>query len=183
MKKFIKQFLFLSLFSTLMYYSCTSESPTSSGNSCDQVCKDQHVGYGITYLVNSIWEQNLYNMYGNVDTTVYGPKGGTAHIVGTIEYYYPYTANLTFDLLDCKDSNAYFSLTLTGPLHATGDFSSYDKQITLTSVSELAYKGTVGVNVNASVNDTCQISINASQYSVTGTICERNFSYYNNEQF
>ena len=178
MKKIIKNFLLLSLFSTFIYYSCTSESPTSSGNSCDQVCKDQHVGYGITYLVNSIWGQNFSYVYGNVDTTVNGPKGGTAHIIGYIENYFPYTVNLTCDLLDCKDSNEYFSLTLNGPLHVTGDFSSYDKQVTLNSVSELAYKGTVGINVNASVNDTCQISINASQYSVTGTICERIFSYY-----
>lgn len=178
MKKFIKCFLVLIFIVTFLYFGCKGDEVTSSSYSCNQECQDRNVGYGITYLFNSVWEQHLLNLTGNVDTNVNGPKGGSAHVTGYIEPYYPNTVNLTYDMLDCKDSDENFNLTFNGGLHVTGSMS-FDKQLTLSSVSEIAYTGTVGKKVNVPVNDTCQIYIDANQNGLSGTICGRSFSYYN----
>lgn len=182
MSKFIKHFLLLSLFPSLIYYSCTNEDSTSSGYSCNQECQDQNIAYGVTYLFNSVWNQHLSYLTGNIDTIVNGPKGGSTHVTGYIEPYYPNTINLTYDMLDCKDSDENFNLVLNGGLHITGSVTSVDKSITLASVSELAYSGTVGKNANVPVNDTCQININATQYDLSGMICGRSFNYYNHNK-
>lgn len=177
MKKFIKLFFVLIFLAAFLYFGCKGDELTSSDYSCNQECQDQNIGYGITYLFNSVWEQHLSNLTGNVDTTVNGPKGGNAHITGSIVPYYPFTVNLIFDMIDCKDSDENFNLTLNGALNISGSMS-FDKQLALSSVSGIAYAGTVGKRVNVPVNDTCQIYIDANQYGLSGTICGRSFSYF-----
>ncbi len=176
MKKIGGYFLVLVLMS-IIYISCKDDT-ASTTSSCDQPCQDENTAYGLVHIFNFLWNQNIAGQpAGNQDITVSGPQGGNVHITGTTGFSNGInTVHLVFDMTDCKGLDENYSLTFTGIVNVDGTFSSTYKAVAHTS-PQLTYQGTVGKNVNVSVNGTCQFTINESLSHLSGTICGREFSY------
>jgi hypothetical protein len=132
---------------------------------CGQTCQDRNVAYAID---NTFWLINNEDLSGipsgAVNKTATCPLGGTVQIVGTttvasngIE-----TLDLTLTLQNCGSSKSNFSLTFTGGLQAHGTFGGNQgtgaNAVTMAS-SSLIINGTVRVDDQPSVQETCPISL------------------------
>jgi hypothetical protein len=177
--KNVSKYLFLILIlSSVIYMSCKEDTATSPSSSCDQNCKDENTAYGVTHVFYFIWNQNIAGQpSGAKDFTVNGPQGGSIHVTGSTAFSNEInTCHLVFDMTSCKGMDEYYSLTFTGVVSIDGTFSSTYKALGFTS-SSLKFQGTVGKDINAPVNETCEIAINETTSHLSGTICGREFSY------
>jgi len=177
MRKISKYTIILFLLASVIYMNCKDDA-TTSASSCDQSCQDENTAYGLAHVFNFIWNQHFAGQpTGSHDMTVNGPQGGSIHITGTTGFSNGInTANLVFDMTDCKGLDENYSLTFTGIVNIDGTFSSTYKALAYIS-SQLTFHGTVGKNTNVPVSATCEISINESLSHLSGTICGREFSY------
>ncbi len=148
---------------------------------CDQACQDGNVAYGFIDMFWFIWNQNIAGQpAGNKDFTVNGPQGGTVHVTGSTQVSASTginTLHLVLVMSNCKGIKDRYNLTFNGTINADGTFSTTHKAITYAS-PVLGYIGTVGKDDwVTSVGGTCNTAINEGFNTVTGTICERVFSY------
>lgn len=178
MKILFRLLLVILLTSSVIYFGCKDDTTSSSSSSCDQACKDGNTAYGVAHVFNFIWNQNISGQpAGTKDFTVNGPQGGSIHVTGTTAFANEInTCHLVFDMTDCKGLDENYSLTFNGVVNIDGTFSSTYKALGYTS-SSLKFQGNVGKNVNAPVNETCEITINETTGHLSGTICGREFSY------
>ena len=173
------------LFSVVLGFTlinCSEEKSTtdSPARTCDQACQDEHVAYGLVDIFWFIWNQNIAGQpVGTKDFTVPGPQGGTVHVTGTTEVANNdiNTLHLSFELNNCKGIKEKYDLTFNGTYTADGTFSTTHRAITYAS-QQLGFNGTVGTDDwVTNVNGFCEATINQTFTSVSGTICDRTFSY------
>ncbi len=179
MKKISSYILAALLIVSTVYFNCSNDDPVSTASSCDQKCQDNNTAYGLVHIYDFIWNQHFAGQpTGNHDITVNGPKGGSIHITGTTDYSTNgiNTVHLVFAMTDCKGLDENYSLTFNGTVNVEGTFSTTYTAMGFTA-SQLAYSGTVGKNVNVSVNATCDFVVNQTTSNLSGLICGREFAY------
>jgi hypothetical protein len=175
-------FLLASFLFSFFILSCSEEENTTGppAPACDQACQDEHVAYGLIDIFWFIWNQNIAGQpAGNKDFTVPGPQGGTVHVTGTTEVATNgiNTLHLTFEMNNCKGIKEKYNLAFNGEFTADGTFSVTHRAITYNS-QQLGFNGSVGKdNWVTNVNGFCEMIINQTFTSVSGTICGRTFSY------
>jgi hypothetical protein len=162
--------------------SCSEEESISEppAPACDQACQDEHIAYGLVDVFWFIWNQNIAGQpVGGKDFTVAGPQGGTVHVTGTTDVATNgiNTLHLTFEMSNCKGIKEKYNLTFNGEFTADGTFSDMHRAITYNS-QQLGFNGSVGTDDWVTdVNGFCEMIINQTFTSVSGTICGRTFSY------
>lgn len=179
-----KSFIFwtLSFILSFVFLNCDKEETSTEppAPTCDQACQDEHVAYGLVDIFWFVWNQNIAGQpVGGKDFTVAGPQGGTVHVTGTTDVATNgiNTLHLTFEMINCKGIKEKYNLTFNGGFTADGTFSDTHRAITYSS-QQLGYNGTVGTdNWVTNVNGFCEMMINQTFTSVSGTICGRTFSY------
>lgn len=176
-------FLILSFMMTFIFYSCKKDENTTNAPqqpACNQACKDDNTAYGLIDVFWFIWNQNIAGQtVGTKDFTVAGPQGGTVHVTGPTDHSNNgvNTLHLTLELTNCKGIKSKYNLTFNGTVTADGTFDNTYKAITYAS-QQLDYVGTVGYDYwLTNVSGTCNITFNETQNSVSGTFCDRTFSY------
>jgi len=180
MKKYFSLLIISSLLSFSLF-SCTSESDITETPqpTCDQNCQDENLAYGIVDVFVFIWNQDIAGQpAGNKDLIVAGPQGGSIHITGTTEVATNgiNTLHLVFQMINCKGFKEQYNLIFNGTINIDGTFSSTYIARSYSS-AQFSYAGTVGKDVNQTVNGNCPIVINETMPTVAGSICGRTFSY------
>ena len=179
MKIKIYSFILVTIMISYISFYCSSDSSTTplTTYTCDQKCQDGNVGYGFNHTYWFLWNQNIAGTpVGNKDITVNGPLGGSVHIYGTtsLSNNNITVVHLTYDLINCKNSDDNYTLTFTGTVACDGTFSSTHTAFVFGS-EHLTYTGTVGKNTNNQVNATCAVSIVHDNNNLSGSICGRTF--------
>lgn len=172
------------LFVSFIFLSgCNEDSSTVSpppAPVCDQACQDEHVAYGLIDVFWFLWNQNIAGQpIGSKDLSVTGPQGGSVHITGTtaVANNGINTLQLVFDFTNCKGLKEKYNLTFNGIVNADGTFDDTYIAISFNS-PQLQFSGTVGTdNWVTNVNSLCESIINETKTTVSGTICDRTFSY------
>jgi len=182
MKKIFYPILLI-IISQILFSGCEDKSSTTSpppAPECNQSCQDEHVAYGLIDVFWFLWNQNIAGQtVGQKDLTVSGPQGGTVHITGTtaVANNGINTLHLVFDFTNCKGLKEKYNLTFNGIVNADGTFDDTYTAISYTS-SQLDYTGTVGTDDwVTNVHGSCNVTINETKTSVSGTFCGRTFSY------
>jgi uncharacterized lipoprotein NlpE involved in copper resistance len=176
-------FWFISLIISFTLFNCSKQETSTDPPApiCDQACQDEHVAYGLIDIFWFVWNQNISGQpAGAKDFTVAGPQGGTIHVTGTTEVSASTginTLHLVLVMSDCKGLKEKYNLTINGTVTADGTFSTTHKAITYAS-QQLGYTGTVGKDDwVTNVTGTCNVTVNETFSSVSGTFCNRTFSY------
>lgn len=140
----------------------SSESSPSTASTCNQSCQDNVVGYALDETLWLLWNEQLAGRpSGNQDTTAICPLRGTAHITGTtgVATNGINTANLTFELSDCSNSNSSYSLSFSGTVTWNGTFSSTSANAISFRSNSLTLAGTVKRNDSPTVSETCAVAL------------------------
>lgn len=170
-------------------YCCEQSQP--SGGGCDQTCQDDNVGFAIDDSLIFLYNQNLAGKTaGNQNVTANCPGGGTVTITGYDSVSQVSGGSIvnvmfSFDMRSCTMQASTYSLTFTGAVTQQGTFpaSNTPGSNALTDRSStLAISGTL-LDVNVSINESCDVSLTNSWNHVmgatgwlNGTLCGRTVS-------
>lgn len=156
--------------------------------------QDAEVGRAVADAIDRLFSLKLAAQTpGEIDVTVSCPAGGTAHVVGTIERDqsgYLSARQLQYDLSSCRIkavTSVIFDLELAGALSETASYSrngdiwtshnSYASPQLNINGSGLGVPASGGAPASFAVDESCALaldqSLEGSQGSISGTLCDR----------
>lgn len=179
----------LLIFSIILIVTLACGDYSKNTNKLSQKDIDKYTGYAIVDAIAQIYNINLAGKpTGGVNLEANCPMGGGVKITGNVGFSQNNgitTVDLTFVMTDCKsnkhtENNIDTSFTFTGTIVWKGSFdSSREYNATNYQAEQLKMQGTIDLtNYEKTVVDqTCKIYVTVTNTTVSGTICNREFSY------